>query len=163
MPSHTCDTKILADPVSLGRSAIQAATLLMDGQALPAWLTLNAAAGTVQRVTPITTDRTLYHFTFDYDLPAPDYTPTQQADAQAISATYLTSFPTLNARSILYCVINLRLAEKYGETPTITTRAEATAWLNANTDFQSFSSGQRQFLRRLIDAIAEGVTVPARW
>ena len=64
--SHTHKTKILEGPMALGRSCINAASLTLDGQPLPAWLTLDALHGTVQRIVPTAEDRTLYAFAYEH-------------------------------------------------------------------------------------------------
>lgn len=91
-----------------------------------------------------------------------DYIAAQNLEAVTTQTDYTDGLEALNMRSVFYCAIIRQLADKYGETPTITTRTEATTWLNANTDFASFAAGQRQFLRRLIDAVAEAAQIAMR-
>jgi len=91
-----------------------------------------------------------------------DYEAIQVAEGRVTAGTYQDGLDALNMRSKLFCIVYRRLADKYGETPTITTRAEANAWNNANTDFQAFSAEQRQYLRRFADALCEAMTTVLR-
>ena len=69
--SHTHTTRLLGEgAVSLGRSFIDDTTITMDGEALPAWIDLNAARGTVSRTDGAANDYTQYEFSFDYFAPA---------------------------------------------------------------------------------------------
>jgi len=67
--TQTHRTKLFGSPTSLGRSFIEAATITLNGEALPAWVDLNAAPGTVSRNDGID-DYTLYEFCFEYFAPS---------------------------------------------------------------------------------------------
>lgn len=83
-------TKILEGPMALGRSCIDDSTLTVDGTALPAWLTLDARTGTVERVTPTADDRTLYTFAFEHFRPTVITVTADKAQIAADGAELLT-------------------------------------------------------------------------
>ena len=68
--THEHKTKILDGPASLGRSCIDTSTLTVDGGAVPAWMTIDATAGTVERTDSVADDDTLYTFVFECFRPA---------------------------------------------------------------------------------------------